>query len=193
MALFKTKEEKEQERRMLVKQSMKELEKRIRKLKEQEANYIKAAQVAQRENLPRQIQLAKDALKMTVSERKRTMEMLLNAQIISQMRDMSAMTGEFLKAVHNLSKSIAGSTSQDVNKISAELKMAMNKVENQTENLADMLENAQDDMGDYSENITSISDDEIDQMIYGVGGSAASGSEISLDDELLALQRELNK
>ena len=193
MALFKTKEEKEQERRMLVKQSMKELEKRIRKLKEQEANYIKAAQVAQRENLPRQIQLAKDALKMTVSERKRTMEMLLNAQIISQMRDMSAMTGEFLKAVHNISKSIAGSTSQDVNKISAELKMAMNKVENQTENLADMLENAQDDMGDYSENITSISDDEIDQMIYGVGGSAASGSEISLDDELLALQRELNK
>ncbi len=193
MALFKTKEEKEQERRMLVKQSMKELEKRIRKLKEQEANYIKAAQVAQRENLPRQIQLAKDALKMTVSERKRTMEMLLNAQIISQMRDMSAMTGEFLKAVHNISKSIAGTTSQDVNKISAELKMAMNKVENQTENLADMLENAQDDMGDYSENISSISDDEIDQMIYGVGGTPAAGAEISLDDELLALQRELNK
>ena len=192
MGLFKSKAEKEQERRMLVKQSMKELEKRIRKLREQEAHYIKAAQVAQRENLPRQIQLAKDALKMTVSERKRTMEMLLNAQIISQMRDMSAMTGEFLKAVHNISKSIAGSTSQDVNKISAELKMAMNKVENQTENLADMLENSQDDLGDYSENITSVSDEEIDQLIYGTG-SSGSGSELSLDDELLALQKELNK
>ena len=92
MGLFKTKEEKEAERRMLVKQSMKELEKRIRKLKEQEVNYIKAAKVAPEENLPRQIKLAKDALKMTVSERKRTMEMLINAHIISQMRYMYAMT-----------------------------------------------------------------------------------------------------
>ncbi len=192
MGLFKTKEEKEQERRMLVKQSMKELEKRIRKLKEQEAVYIRAAKTAQAENLPKQIQLAKDALKMTIAERKRTMEMLLNAQIISQMRDMSAMTGEFLKAVHNISKSIAGSTSQDVNKISAELKIAMNKVENQTENLADMLENAQDDVDDYSEGVTTVSDDEIDQLIYG-NGTATVGAGLSLDDELVALQRELNK
>ena len=192
MGLFKSKAEKEQERRMLVKQSMKELEKRVRKLKEQEAVYVRAAKTAQDENLPKQIQLAKDALKMTISERKRTMEMLLNAQIISQMRDMSAMTGEFLKAVHNISKSIAGTTSQDVNKISAELKMAMNKVENQTENLADMLEDSQDDIGDYGEGISSVSDEEIDQLIYGAGG-ASQGSAMSLDDELLSLQKELNK
>ena len=195
MGLFKTKEEKEQERRMLVKQSMKELEKRVRKLKEQEAVYVRAAQTAQQENLPKQIQLAKDALKMTISERKRTMEMLLNAQIISQMRDMSAMTGEFLKAVHNISKSIAGTASQDVNKISAELKMAMGKVENQTENLADMLENSQDDVSDYSEGMTAVSDEEVDQLIYGSSagvGAAASGG-ISIDQELLALQNELNK
>ena len=195
MGLFKTKEEKEQERRMLVKQSMKELEKRVRKLKEQEAVYVRAAQTAQQENLPKQIQLAKDALKMTISERKRTMEMLLNAQIISQMRDMSAMTGEFLKAVHNISKSIAGTASQDVNKISAELKMAMGKVENQTENLADMLENSQDDVSDYSEGMTAISDEEVDQLIYGTssGMSAAASGGISRDQELLALQNELNK
>ena len=148
MGLFKSKAEKEQERRMLVKQSMKELEKRIRKLKEQEAVYIRAAKTAQEENLPQQIQLAKDGLKLTISERKRTLQMLLNAQIISQMRDMSAMTGEFLKAVHNISKSIAGTANQDVNKISAELKIAMGKVENQTENLADMLEDSQDELNE---------------------------------------------
>lgn len=194
MKLFKSKAEKEAERRMLVKQSMKELEKRIRKLKEQELVYIKAAKAAQQENLPKQIQLAKDALKMTVSERKRTMEMLLNAQIISQMRDMSAMTGEFLKAVHNISKSIAGSTSQDVNKISSELKVAMGKVEAQTENLADMLENSQDDLSDYSdETSASVSDEEIEQLIYGAGGASASTGALSIDDELAALQRELNK
>lgn len=192
MGLFKSKQEKEQERRMLVKQSLKELEKRVRKLKEQEAVYINAAKRAQEENLPDQIKLAKDALKMTISERKRTLGMLLNAQIISQMRDMSAMTGEFLHAVHNISKSISGTTSQDVNKISAELKMAMNKVENQTENLADMLENSQDDISDSSEGMAAISDEEIDQLIYGTSSGSAS-ADMSIDQELLALQKELNK
>ena len=95
MKLFKSKAEKEQERRMLVKKSMRELEKRINKLKEQEATYVRAAQVAMREELPEQIKLAKEALKMTISERKRTYKMLLNAQIISQMKDMTAMTNEF--------------------------------------------------------------------------------------------------
>ena len=66
MGLFKSKEEKLAERKALVKQSMKELEKRIRKLKEQEAVYIKAAKVAQQENLPEQIALAKNALKANV-------------------------------------------------------------------------------------------------------------------------------
>lgn len=193
MGLFKTKQEKEQERKMLVKQSMKELEKRIRKLKEQEAVYIKAAIVAQEENLPQQIQLAKDALKMTISERKRTMQMLLNAQIISQMRDMSAMTGEFLKAVHNISKSIAVTSNQDVAKISSDLKKAMGMVEAQTENLADMLDDNQDSLTDYSEGMSSISDAEIDQLIYGTSGSQTNNIDLSIDQELLALQRELNK
>ena len=193
MGLFKSKAEKEQERRMLVKQSMKELEKRIRKLKEQEAVYIKAAKVAQEENLPQQIQLAKEALKMTVSERKRTMQMLLNAQIISQMRDMSAMTGEFLKAVHNISKSITGTATQDVSKISNELRKAMGMVEQQTENLTDMLDDSQDTFTDYSDGMSSISDAEIDQMIYGNGSVGTNNLDLSIDQELLALQRELNK
>lgn len=193
MGLFKTKQEKEQERKMLVKQSMKELEKRIRKLKEQEAVYVKAAIVAQEENLPQQIQLAKEALKMTVSERKRTMQMLLNAQIISQMRDMSAMTGEFLKAVHNISRSIAGTANQDVTKISNDLRKAMGMVEAQTENLADMLEDSQDNFTDYSEGMSSISDAEIDQMIYGTSGSHTNDMDLSIDQELLALQNELSK
>ena len=192
MGLFKSKAEKEMERKMLVKQSMKELEKRIRKLKEQEGVYIRAAKMAQDENLPEQIKLAKDALKMTISERKRTMKMLLNAQIISQMRDMTAMTGEFLKAVHNISVSIEGSASKDVNKISMELKRAMNKVENQTDNLADMLEQSQDDVGSFSDETASISDEEIDQLVYGTGASAQE-SGFSVDDELKKLQMELNK
>ena len=40
MKLFKSKAEKEQEHKMLVRQSMRELEKRIQKLEAQQKNYI---------------------------------------------------------------------------------------------------------------------------------------------------------
>lgn len=191
MKLFKSKAEKEQERRMLVKKSMRELERRINKLKEQEATYIRAAQVAMREELPEQIKLAKEALKMTISERKRTYKMLLNAQIISQMKDMTAMTNEFLQAIHVISKDIAGSTTADMSKLTGELKLAMEKVSEQTENLGEMLEESQDTVGDFSAGNALVGDDEIDKLVYGNSqGSTASTSDIDAELEMLKKQLE---
>ncbi len=192
MKLFKSKAEKEQERRLLVKRSMKELEKRIAKLNQQEQVYINAAKIAMREGLPEQIKLAKEALKMTVSERKRTYKMLLNAQIISQMKDMSAMTSEFLKAIQIISKDIAGSANADMNKLSAELKLAMDRVGEQTETLNDMLEESQDELTGFSSSSQLASDDEIDKLIYGEGG-APSDAPIDADlAELEALKKQLD-
>ena len=191
MKLFKSKAEKEQERRMLVKKSMRELEKRINKLKEQEATYVRAAQVAMREELPEQIKLAKEALKMTISERKRTYKMLLNAQIISQMKDMTAMTNEFLQAIHVISKDIAGSTTADMNKLTGELKVAMEKVSEQTENLGEMLEESQDTVGDFSAGNALVGDDEIDKLVYG-NSQGATSSTSDIDAELEMLKKQLD-
>jgi hypothetical protein len=191
MKLFKSKAEKEQERRMLVKKSMRELEKRINKLKEQEATYVRAAQVAMREELPEQIKLAKEALKMTISERKRTYKMLLNAQIISQMKDMTAMTNEFLQAIHVISKDIAGSTTADMNKLTGELKVAMEKVSEQTENLGEMLEESQDTVGDFTVGSSLVSDDEIDKLVYG-NSQGATSSTSDIDAELEMLKKQLD-
>lgn len=102
MSIIKSKAEKELEKKMLVKRSMNELERRVAKLKKQEDVYIAAGKTAMRENLPEQVKLAKDAYKLTVAEEKRTMKMLLNAQIIAQMKDMTQMTKEFLGAVQIL-------------------------------------------------------------------------------------------
>ena len=194
MGLFKTKEQKEQERKMLVKQSMKELEKRITKLKAQEGKYIEMAKIAQREELPDQIKLAEEALRMTISERKRTYKMLLNSQIISQMKDMTSMTNEFLKAIQVISKDIAHGTTADMSKISGELRLAMDRVSDQTEQLSDMLEDSQDSVSDFSTDNSLVGDDEIKSLIYGNGSSAsssasASSSDSSLDDELEALKK----
>lgn len=189
MGLFKSKEEKERERRMLVRRSMKELETRIKKLKLQEEKYIKAAQVAIKEELPDQVKLAKQALRMTIAERKRTYKMLLNAEIISQMKDTTAMTKDFLQAVHVISKDIAGSASADMSKLSNELRAAMDKVSAQTEDLEEMLENSSEDFDDMNTESSMITDDEIDRMIYGAGTEATADSLI--DSELEQLKNQL--
>lgn len=190
---FKSKAEKEQERKMLVKRSMKELEKRIAKLKEQEQVYINAARVAIREELPDQIKLATEALKMTRSEEKRTYKMLLNAQIISQMKDMTAMTNEFLGAIQVISKDIANTTTADMSKLTSELRMAMDKVSEQTENLGEMLEESQDTVSDFTATSNIVSDDEINALIYGqqTPGAQTPGA-TQIDDELAALKTQFN-
>ncbi len=191
MKLFKSKAEKEQERKMLVRQSMRELEKRIQKLEAQQKNYIADARKAREEGLPDMELLAKNALKMTVTERKRTYRMLLQARIISQMKDMNAMTNEFLKAVQVISKDIAASAGLDIAKITGDLKFAMDKVTMQTENLNDMLENSQDEVGEFSEDNSVISDEEIDKMIYGAQDGV--GDKFAYDDELAQLRKQLDK
>lgn len=199
MGLFKTKAQREQERKMLVKQSMKELEKRIQKLRAQEGKYIEAAKIAMREELPDQIKLAEEALRMTISERKRTYKMLLNAQIISQMKDMTSMTNEFLSAIHVISKDIAHGTTADMSKLTGELRLAMDRVAEQTENLSDMLEDSQESVSDFSTDSSLVSDDEIKSRIYGAASAAAGAgasassdaslSDASIDAELEALKK----
>jgi hypothetical protein len=67
-----------------------------------------------REELPDQIKLARDAIRLTEAERKTTYKMLLNAEIILQMKDMSEMTKEFLKTVQVLSKQMVANTGINV-------------------------------------------------------------------------------
>lgn len=184
MGLFKSKEEKAQEKRMIVKKSMKELERRIQKLSAQEQKYIESAKVAMREELPEQLSLAKQALKLTIAERKRTYKMLLNAEIISQMKDMTSMTGEFLGAVQVLSREIAQNTGINMTKIQNELNLAMGKMAAQTDNLEQMLEDSQDNIQDYSNDNDIVTDTEIDKLIYG-GTSTVSTQDINSELEEL--------
>lgn len=194
MGLFKSKAQKEQERKAKVKQSMRELEKRIQKLRAQEGKYVEMAKVAMREELPDQIKLAEEALRMTISERKRTYKMLLNAQIISQMKDMAGMTNEFLGAIQVLSKDISKGTTADMSKLTTELRAAMDKVKDQTENLSELMEDSQDDISEFSTDNSLVSDDELKARIYGnatAGAGEAAASDADIDAQLADLQKLL--
>ena len=104
---------------------------------------------------------------------------------------MTAMTNEFLQAIHVISKDIAGSTTADMNKLTGELKVAMEKVSEQTENLGEMLEESQDTVGDFTVGSSLVSDDEIDKLVYG-NSQGATSSTSDIDAELEMLKKQLD-
>lgn len=189
--LFKSKAEKERERRMAVNKAMNQLERRIKKLEDQEQVYINAAKVAMREALPEQIELAKKALKLTIGEKKRTFAMLVNLRIVSQMKEMSAMTTDFVHALGDIGKSIAANTTEDMSKFVNEIQEAMEKVTAQTEEVIEVLESNQNEVGIFADKISNVDDTEIDNKIYGKSQSGMSNDEI--EKKLASLREEINK
>ena len=109
---FGNKRNKELEKRMKIRKTIMEMEKQINKLEEQKELYIKKGKEAKERGLTAQYNLALSGLKMTITQQKRIMEMKLNFEITSQMKDMMELTTSFLSGMQSLSKDMAGLTNQ---------------------------------------------------------------------------------
>lgn len=199
MGLFKSKMEKEQERKMAVKQAVRDLEKRIEKLKEAEAKYIKMAEIAINEDLPQMLENVKSNIQITRSERKRTYSMLIQTQMLAQMKEMTDSTGEFFNTVRNISKAVAGTSTADMRKITADLREAMDKIEQTNEVLSNVIEETNDAVGDLATNTALESSDKIDDAIYAKLGianldkNAAQSESVDVNSELADLRKMLGK
>ncbi len=191
MGLFKSKEEKERERNMAIKKSMRDLEKHIVELEKGEKVFAEAVRIAQEQNLPQQIEKARQGLKESITEKKRTYMMLLDAKMMVQRRDMMARQKTFLGAVKTITKSIFESMKGvNVSKIAAGFDEAIEGAMAQTEEFDGMIDQTLSS-GDFSSNSYEVSDEEIDKILYGAGASAGTTS--SIDDELAKLEAELGK
>ena len=191
MGLFKSKEEKERERNMAIKKSMRDLEKHIIELEKGEKVFADAVRIAQEQNLPQQIEKARQGLKESITEKKRTYMMLLDAKMMVQRRDMMARQKTFLGAVKTITKSIFESMKGvNVSKIAAGFDEAIEGAMAQTEEFDGMIDQTLSS-GDFSSNSYEVSDDEIDKILYGAGAGAGTSS--SIDDELAKLEAELGK
>ena len=191
MGLFKSKEEKERERNMAIKKSMRDLEKHIVELEKGEKVFAEAVRIAQEQNLPQQIEKARQGLKESITEKKRTYMMLLDAKMMVQRRDMMARQKTFLGAVKTITKSIFESMKGvNVSKIAAGFDEAIEGAMAQTEEFDSMIDQTLSS-GDFSSNSYEVSDDEIDKILYGAGSGASTSS--SIDDELAKLEAELGK
>jgi len=199
MGLFKSKAEKEQERKMAVKQAVRDLEKRIEKLKEAEAKYIKMAEIAINEDLPQMLENVKSNIQITRSERKRTYSMLIQTQMLAQMKEMTDSTGEFFNTVRNISKAVAGTSVADMRKITADLQKAMDNIEQTNEVLTSVIEETNDAVGGLATNTALESSDKVDDAIYSKLGiknldkNTAQSEDMDFNSEIADLQKMLGK
>lgn len=137
MALSK----KEIKKKMLIKQTINTMNKQIQKLEEQKKVYVEAGKQAKQKGLDAQYNLALSGLRMTITQQRRVYEMKLNFEITSQMKDMSAMTSEFLKGMGTLSKDMMKLTKEkDFLKVQKQFTEAMTGVELQTEQMEQFMD-----------------------------------------------------
>ena len=149
---------KEIKKKMLINKTITSMNKQIQKLEEQKKVYIDAGKQAKQKGLTAQYNLALSGLRMTIAQQKRVYEMKLNFEITSQMKDMSAMTTEFLKGMGTLSKDMMKLTKEkDFLKVQKQFNEAMMGVEIQTEQMEAFMDETQSTfsssyMGTESEN-----------------------------------------
>lgn len=182
---------KEIEKRMLIRQTINTMNKQIQKLEEQKKTYIEAGKQAKQKGLTAQYNLALSGLKMTIAQQRRVYEMKLNFEITSQMKDMSAMTSEFLQGMSSLSKDMMKLTKEkDFLKVQKQFTEAMTSVEVQTEQLENFMDETE---STFSSSYSGSSEE--NKEIEGLMENEAVGDNMTeqmIEKELEELKKKMN-
>ena len=190
MGLFKSKAEKDMEKRALVRKTIRSIEKYIAQLQEQKTKSIAAAQEARQQGSKQMYSLALSALKTAMAQEKKAREMLLNFQLASQMRDLSEMTAGFLEGMSVLSKEMKDITG-DMNfaTVQKQFAEAMAGVEETTDNIDQMLEDTDAAFGSIASASGNIPDSELEALIGNFETDSSLG--IDIDKKLADIDKIL--
>lgn len=191
MGLFKSKATKQLEQKLIIKRTINNMNKQINDLEAAKKTYIDKAKIAKRNGLESQYNLAMSGYKMTIAQQKRAQEMLLNFELTSQMKDMSAMTGEFLKSLSILSKEMVKLTKdKEFFKVQQEFERAMQGVENRTEQMDAFMEMSEDGFRNSTTSEDTISDEEFARIIEEESFQDELSND-SIDGELKKLRERM--
>jgi len=191
MELFKSKQEKDIEKRMLTKKTITQMNRHITKLEGQKKIYVEAAKRATKFGLKAQYDLALAGLKMTMAQQKKAQEMLLNFEITSQMKDMSAMTTEFLRGMESLSKEMVRLTNEkQFAKVQMEFEKAMAGSEQQTLQMELFLDQNQSSFASAVASTNDVDDAELEKLILEQANDDEIGSD-EIDRELEEVRKKL--
>jgi len=196
MKLFKSKDERRIERNIQVQKTLGMFTRQIAQLKKQETGYLSAARDAQRVGAPQQRDLAKNALKATMAQRRRIDQQLLTLKIAVQMKEQSETHAEFAKALKSVSKSIAdmfGTT--DMVQTQKDFEMAMMRAQSMEQRVDLFLTSASGTM--LGEPVAGdgelVTDEEIDRLISAEAAQAEDRTDIEINQGLKELRDELSE
>lgn len=187
MSFFKSKEQKEFEKKMQIKKARNDMVKQIDNLERMKQDYKDKAVRAKQLGSESQLKLALSGYKMAAMQQKRIQEMLLNFDLTSQMKDMTQTTSDFLRSMSMFSKDIAKITNNmDFLNVQKDFEFAMTGVEESSEKLDDMLTTSTQTFDSFS----TRSAGETSKELMGIIDSEAANKETSLDADI---EKELAK
>lgn len=192
MAWFKSKQQKEIEKKMLIKRTINTMNKQINRLEEQKKVFIDAAKRAKEKDLDAQFNLALSGYKMTVQQQKRAQEMLLNFEITAQMKDVTMMTSEFLRGMSSISQEMTKlADAKEFAKIQAQFEAAMMAVETQTDQMDNFMEMSQETFYNAGKDKEGkMSDEELEKFIMEQASQDELSSE-AIDKEMEELRKKI--
>lgn len=190
MGLFKSKEEKEMEKKRLIKRTVYNMNKQIDALEEQKKLFVQKAVQAKKQGLEAQYNLALTGYKMTLLQQRRAQEMLLNFEITSQMKDMSLMTKQFLGGMSVLSKEMARlADEKEFLEVQRQFDIAMGKAEKQAEQMDLFMETSRDSFVSAAKS-AGTDDGEIEEMVEQQAGLGEFSDE-AVDREIEELKKKI--
>ncbi|MCD8308286.1 MAG: hypothetical protein LUD19_00410 [Clostridia bacterium] len=190
MGLFKSKADKEFEKKRLIKKTVYDMNKQIAALEDQKKVFVQKATEAKKNGLEAQYNLAITGYKMTLTQQRRAQEMLLNFEITSQMKDMTLMTKQFLGGMSVLSKEMAKlADEKEFVQVQKQFEIAMGKAEMQAEQMEMFMESSQDSFSAAAGN--GVNDGEIKEMIEQQAGLSDEFSDEAIDREIEELKKKI--
>lgn len=195
MAWFKSKQQKEIEKKMLIKRTINSMNKQINRLEDQKKVFVEAAKRAKEKNLEAQFNLALSGYKMTLQQQRRAQEMLLNFEITAQMKDVTMMTSEFLRGMSVISKEMTKlADAKEFAKIQAQFEEAMAAVETQTDQMDNFMEMSQETF--YNQGVdkkgNQMTDEEFEKFIMEQVGQDELSSD-AIEKEMAELRKKIDQ
>ena len=186
--LLKTKQEKELEARIAVRQGIRELEKTNKTLEKKKDEMLAFAREAREKGVKQQYAVAVSGLKMIINYQKRSEAMVLQAKMAESMKDLTRISSKFVNLMGAMGKEVAKvakSTNYAKNQMEFEKGMAS------AEMAMDQLESFMEDAGMGFTDI-EMGEEELDQEIEALISADVSAPADKLDDELAAKLAKLN-
>ena len=189
---FKSKEQKAIEQRMLIKRTASKMSKYIADLEPKKSAFIAKAREARLKGAADQERLAKNALKQVMAQQRMAERMLLNFEITAQMKDLTEMSGTFMKGMTSVSREMSRLTDQiDFGAATKEFSKAMAKSQMQSEQMSVFLDELGTSFDVEEADTDTIPDSEVDALIDGDAAAAESAMDNEIERRLRDVQQAM--